>query len=160
MLLNCGVGEDSWESLGWESHSKGNQPWIFTGRTDAEVEAPILCPPDAKNWLTGKDPDAGKDWRQEEKGKAEYEMVRDHNQLNGCEFQQTLGDSETGVREHLTGGFLRAVFYLSRILCSLSVPIPGMSRAARSSQKWDQARSSQNMISEIMIKCICLNSFL
>ena len=47
---------------------KGNQPWIFIGRTDAEAEAPILCPPDAKSWLIGKDPDAGKDWGQEEKG--------------------------------------------------------------------------------------------
>ena len=54
---------------------KGNQAWIFIGRTDAEVEAPILWPPDAKNLLTGKDPDAGKDWRQEEKGMAEDEMV-------------------------------------------------------------------------------------
>ena len=55
---------------------KGNQPWIFTGRTDTEAEAPILWPPDAKNQLTGKDPDAGKDWKQEEKKVAEDEMVR------------------------------------------------------------------------------------
>ena len=55
---------------------KGNQPWIFTGRTDAEDETPILWPPDAKNWLTGRDPDSGKDRRQEEKGAAEDEMVR------------------------------------------------------------------------------------
>ena len=55
-------------------HSKGNQSWIFNGRTDAEAETPILWPPDAKNWLIGKDPDAGKDWRQEEKGMAEDEM--------------------------------------------------------------------------------------
>ena len=55
---------------------KGNQPWIFIGRTDAEAEAPILWPHDVKNWLTGKDPDAGKDWGQEEKGMAEDEMVR------------------------------------------------------------------------------------
>ena len=62
----------SWESLGLQEvkpvSPKGNQPWIFTGRTDAEAEAPILWPPDAKNWLIWKDPDAGKDWRQEEKG--------------------------------------------------------------------------------------------
>ena len=62
---------------------KGNQPWIFIGRTDAEAEAPILCPPDAKNWLIGKDPDIGKDWRQEEKGTTEDEMVRWDHQLNG-----------------------------------------------------------------------------
>ena len=55
-------------------HPKGNQSWIFVGRTDAEVETPILWPPDAKNWLLGKDPDAGKDWRQEEKGMTEDEM--------------------------------------------------------------------------------------
>ena len=55
---------------------KGNQHWIFIGRTDAEAEAPILWPPDAKSQLTGKDPDAGKDWRQKEKGEAEVEMVR------------------------------------------------------------------------------------
>ena len=72
---------------------EGNQAWIFTGRTDAEAEAPILWPPDAKNWLTGKDPDAGKDWGQEEKGTTEEEMVRWHHQLTGHEFEQTLGDS-------------------------------------------------------------------
>ena len=55
-------------------HPKGNQSWIFTGRTDAEAETPILWPPDAKSWLLGKDPDAGKDWRQEEKGTTEDEM--------------------------------------------------------------------------------------
>ena len=55
---------------------EGNQPWIFIGRTDAEAETPILWPPDAKSWLTGKDPDAGKDWRQKEKGVTEDEMVR------------------------------------------------------------------------------------
>ena len=72
MLLNCGVGEDSWESLGLQEiklvNPKGNQCWVLIGRTDAEAETPILWPPDAKNWLIGKDPDAGKDWRQEEKG--------------------------------------------------------------------------------------------
>ena len=62
---------------------KGNQPWIFIGRTDAEVEAPILWPPDVKSWLIGKDPDAGKDWRQKEKRVAEDDMVRWHHWLNG-----------------------------------------------------------------------------
>ena len=57
-------------------HPKENQPWIFTERIDAEAEVPILWPPDVKSWLIGKDPDAGKDWRQEEKGVAEDEMVR------------------------------------------------------------------------------------
>ena len=72
---------------------KGNQPCIFTGRTVAEAEAPILWSPDVNSWLTGKDPDAGKDWGQE-KGVIEGEMVGWHHQLNGHEFKQTLGDSE------------------------------------------------------------------
>ena len=69
---------------------KENQSWIFIGRTDAEAEAPILWPPVAKNWLTGKDPDAGKDWRQEEKGTTEDEMVGWHHRLDGHEFEQAL----------------------------------------------------------------------
>ena len=73
---------------------KENQPWIFIGKTDAEAETSILWPPDAKSWLTGKDPDAGKDWRQEEKGMTENEILGWHRWLNGHEFEQTLGDSE------------------------------------------------------------------
>ena len=73
---------------------KGNQSWIFIGRTDAKAETPILRPPDVKSWLIGKDPDAGKEWRQEEKGMTEDEMVGWHHWLNGHEFEQTLGDSE------------------------------------------------------------------
>ena len=73
---------------------KGNQPWIFIGRTDADDEAPVLWPPEAKSWLTGKDPDAGKDWGQEEKGMTEDEMVGWYHWLNGREFEQTPGDSE------------------------------------------------------------------
>ena len=72
-------------------NSKGNQSWIFLGRTDAEAETPILWPPDANNWLTGKDPDAGKDWRQEEKGTTEDEMVGWHHWLNGHEFEKAPG---------------------------------------------------------------------
>ena len=75
-------------------HPKGNQSRIFIGRTDAEAEAPILWPPDVKNWLIGKDPYAGKDWRREEKGSTEEEMVGWHHWLNGHEFEQTLGDGE------------------------------------------------------------------
>ena len=73
---------------------KGNQHRIFIGRTSAEAEAPILWPPVAKNLLTGKDTDAGKDRGQEEKGAAEDEMVGWHHQLNGHQFEQTPGDSE------------------------------------------------------------------
>ena len=68
-------------------HPKGHQSWIFIGRTDAEVETLILWPPDVKNWLIGKDPDAGKDWGQEEKGMTEDEMVGWHHQLNGHESE-------------------------------------------------------------------------
>ena len=68
-------------------HPKGNQSWIFIGRTDAEAEAPVFWPPDVKNWLTGKDPDAGKDWRREEKGMTEDEIFGWHHQLNGHEFE-------------------------------------------------------------------------
>ena len=72
-------------------HRKGNQSWIFIGRTDAEAETPILWLPDPKNWLIWKDPDAGKDWRQEEKGMTEDEMVGWHHWLYGQKFKQALG---------------------------------------------------------------------
>ena len=68
-------------------HPKGNQSWIFTGRTDAEAEAPIFWPPDVKNWLTGKDPDAGKDSRWEENGTTEDQIVRWHHWCDGHEFE-------------------------------------------------------------------------
>ena len=71
--------------------SKGNQSWILIGRTDAKVEAPILWLPDVKNWLLRKDPDAGKDWRQEEKGTTEDQMIGCHHWLNGHEFEQAPG---------------------------------------------------------------------
>ena len=70
---------------------KGNEPWIFTGSTDAEAEPPILWPPHAKSWLIGKDSDAGKDWRQEEKGTTEDEMAGWHHGLNGRESEWTPG---------------------------------------------------------------------
>ena len=75
---------------------KGNQSWIFIGRTDAEAETPILWPPDVKNWLTGKDSNAGKDWRREEKGMTEDEMVGWHHWLDGHEFEQApeVGDGQ------------------------------------------------------------------
>ena len=80
-------------------HPKGNQSWILIGRTDAEAGTPVLWLPDAKNWLTGKDPDAGKDWRQEEKGVTEDEMVIWHHWLAGHEFEQTpqVGDGQGGL---------------------------------------------------------------
>ena len=98
MLSNCGVGEDYWEFLGLQGdqtvHSKGIQFLIFIGRTDAEADTPVLCPSDAKNWLIKKDPNAGKDWRQEEKGTTEDKMVGWHHQLKGHEFEQAQGDGD------------------------------------------------------------------
>ena len=95
MLFNCGVGEDSWESHWMQRnppvHPKGNPSWIFIGRTDIEAETPILRPPDAKEWLIGKDPDAGKDWGQEEKGMTEDRWLGWHHWLDGHEFEQALG---------------------------------------------------------------------
>ena len=83
ILLKCDV-EDSWESLGPQGdqtdNPKGNQPWIFIGRTDDEDEAPKRWSPDEKSWLTGKDPDAGKDWGQEAKGTTEDEIFGQHHQ--------------------------------------------------------------------------------
>ena len=95
MLLNLEKTLDSpWDCKEIQPvHPKGDQSWIFIGRTDAETEAPILWPPDAKNWLIGKDPDAGKEWRQE-KGMTEDEMVGWHHQLDGHEFEQVLGVSD------------------------------------------------------------------
>ena len=72
-------------------HPKGNQSWIFIGKTDAEAETPIFWPSDAKNWLIGKDADAGKDWRQEEEGMMEDEMVGWNHRCDGHEFEQALG---------------------------------------------------------------------
>ena len=80
-------------------HPKGDQSWVFIGRTDVEAETLICWPPDMKNWLIWKDPDAEKDWRQEEKGTTEDETVGWHHRLNGHEFEQTLGvgDGQGGL---------------------------------------------------------------
>ena len=92
---NCGVGEDSWESLGLQ-RDQTSQSWRKTvlniiGRTDVEAETPILWPPDSKNWILGKDPDAGKDWGQEEKGTTEESMLGWNHWLDGHEFEQAPG---------------------------------------------------------------------
>ena len=103
MLLNCGVGEDSWESRGLKEvhpvHSKGDQPWDFFGRDDAKAEAPVLWPPHAKSWLIGKDSNAGRDWGQEEKGTTEDEMAGLHHWLDGRESGWTpgVGDGQGGL---------------------------------------------------------------
>ena len=103
MLLKCCIGEDSWGSLGLQGgppvHSEGDQPWVFFGRNDAKAETPILWPPDVKNWVIGKDPDAGRDGGQEEKGTTEDEMAGWRHQLNGREFEWSpgAGDGQVGL---------------------------------------------------------------
>ena len=103
MLLNCGVEEDSWESLGLQgdptSHSEGDQPWDFFGRNDVKAETPVLWPSHVKSWLIGKDSDAGRDWGQEEKGTTEDEMVGWHHWLDGHESGWTpgVGDGQGGL---------------------------------------------------------------
>ena len=103
---------------------KGNQEisWLFIGKTDAEAEVPILWPPDSKSWLIGKDPDAGKDWRQEEKGTTEHETVGWHHQLDGHEFEQApgIGDGQEslaccspwGHKEYDTTEWLNWIVYI------------------------------------------------
>ena len=80
-------------------HPKGDQSWVFIGRTDADAKTPILWPPHMKSWLTGKDPDAGRDWGQEEKGTTENEMAGWHHQLDGHVFGWTpgVGDGQGGL---------------------------------------------------------------
>ena len=80
-------------------HSKGDQSWVFIGKTDAKAETPLLWPPHVKSWLLGKDPDAGRDWGQEKKGTAEDEMAGWHHWLDGYEFEWTLGvgDGQGGL---------------------------------------------------------------
>ena len=80
-------------------HHKGNQSWIFIGRTDVETQTPVLWPPDVKSWLIWRDPDAWKDWRREEKGTTEDEMAGWYHWLNGHEFEWTLGvgDGQGGL---------------------------------------------------------------
>ena len=103
MLLNCGVREDSWESLGLQGYStspsKGDQPWDFFGKNDAKAETAVLWPPHAKSWLIGKDSDFGRDWEQEEKGTTEDEMAWWHHRVIGHEFQWTpgVGDGHGGL---------------------------------------------------------------
>jgi len=98
MLLNCGAGEYSWESLGQQGYQTSQSQRKLTLNIHCKdwcwIEAPVLWPPDTKSWLIGKDPDAGKDWGLGEKRVPEDEIVAWHHRLNGHEFEQTPGDSE------------------------------------------------------------------
>ena len=103
-VLNCGVGEDSWESLGLQEIqpvlSEGDQPWDFFGMNHAKAETPVLWPPHAKSWLFGKDSDAGRDWGQEEKGTTEDEMTGWHHWLDRHEPEWTLGVGDATQPSH------------------------------------------------------------
>ena len=103
MILNCWIRllRVPWTARrSKQVNPKGNQSWICIGRTDAEAETPILWPPDVKNWLIGKYPDAGKDWRQE-KGMTEGEIIGWHHRLNGHEFEQASGIGTPGVLQSI-----------------------------------------------------------
>ena len=125
--MNCGIGEDSWESLGLQgnptSYPKGNQSWIFIGRTDAEAETPIIWPSDVNNWLPGKDPDAGKEWRQEEKETTEDEIVGCHYWFDRHELEQAPGVGDEAWRA-IVHGVAKNQIQLSELrtsyLCELS----------------------------------------
>ena len=123
MLLNCGVGEHSWESLGLQGDPpvlpKGNQSWIFIGRTNVEAETPILWPPDMKSWFIWKDPDAGKEWRWEEKGMAEDEMIGCHHWFSVHEFGWTpgFGDGQGGNTTQQLN-WKRQMFFLNSLAFS------------------------------------------
>ena len=128
-------------------HPKGDESWVFFGRTDVEAETPILWPPHVKSWLVGKDSDAGRDWGQEEKGTTEDEMAGWHHWLNGCEFGWTLGvgdgqegpaccsswgckESDTTERLNWTEG-----------RCTVSVIFSGVKKANASFIKEGKSRS-------------------
>ena len=146
-------------------HPKGDQSWIFIGRTDAEAEAPISWPPDAKNWLLRKDPDAGKDWRWEEKGITEDEMVGWHHPLDGNEFkwapgvgdgQESLacyspwGCKDLGMTKRLNWTEVKTI-----CLCHLS---PHYSPIVNSMLKKDSREKQRVIIAEIYIKYSALKS--
>ena len=136
---------------------KENQPWIFTRRTDAETEAPILWPSDVKSWLTRKDPDAGKDWRQEEKRVAKDEVVGWRHGLNGHETEQTRGDTERqgglarcspwGCKESdTTWRLYNSVKYAKTIISCVSIVV-GPQNEKQNHQKNKKDKKEQNALS-------------
>ena len=127
LLLNCGVGEDSWESLGLQGDPTNpfwrRSAWDFFGRNDAKAEAPVLWPPHAKSWLIGKDSDAGRDWGQEEKGTTEDETTGWHHWLYGCESEWTLwvGDAILPSRSLSSPLILPSILPTIRVFTNESV---------------------------------------
>ena len=109
MLLNCAVGEDSWESLGQHGDPTWNQSWIFIWRTEVEAETPVLWPPDGKNWVIWKDPDAGKDWRWEEKGMIEDQMddITDSVNMSLSKLLELVMDRRPGMLQSMKSQTVR-----------------------------------------------------
>ena len=155
-------------------HPKGDQSWIFIGRTNVEAETPILWPPDAKNWLIGKDPDAGKDWRWEEKGMTEDEMVGWHHRLDGHGFEWTLGVGygQRGLvfcrsYDHNIKGERFTFYELSHSVVSNSLWPHGLQHACHSPTPRSCSNSCpwswwchSTISSSVDPFCFCLQSFL
>ena len=165
MPSHCGVGEKTLENpLDCKEikpvSPKGNQPWVFIRTTDAETEAPILWPSDEKSWLIGKDLDAGKDWRQEEKETTENEVVGWHHWLNGHEFEQTKGDSGGqrclavyGIVEgwaqlsywtHVQRGLKRSIMCFYCLSWFSAHPLPWLPWAMLEDDLWGRPQLSQS----------------
>ena len=129
MLLNCGVGETLESPLDCKViqpvHPKGDQSWVFIGRTNAKAETPVLWPPHVKSWLIGKDPDAGRDWGHEKKGMTEDEMAGMHHQLDGNEFEWTPGvDDEQGGLVCCDSWGHKELATTERLNCTGLKPVP------------------------------------
>ena len=158
MLLNCGVGENSWKSLGLQEiqpvNPKGNQPRVFIGKTDAEAETLILWPPDVKDWLIGKDPDAGKNWRQEQKGTTEDEMVGWHHQLSGHEFAQApgVGDGQGSLMCCSPWG-LKELDMTEQLNWTEPIASPVKSRGNRTSPFWELKQKFVLFFPQLLAVC-------
>ena len=165
MLLNCVLEKTLESPLNCKEiqpvHPKGNQPWIIIGRTDAEAETPILWPPDAKNWLTGKEPDARKVWRQEEKGMTQDKMVGWHHQsmdMSLSKLQKLVMDKEAW--HDVVHGVTKSQTWLSNWteltgLCLKSnvKSIKGVSKRSMCWIPWTARRSNQSILKETSPGC-------
>ena len=133
-------------------YSKGDQSWVFIGRTDAKAETPILWTPHARSWLIGKDPDAGRDWGQEEKGTTEDEMAGWHHRLDVHEFEWTLGvgDGQGGLvccdswgckESDMTGRLNWTVTFIEVAFSYIVTPTPVIYKFASKPSQWDVVNS-------------------